>query len=179
MHGILTDRMLRKIDGVAIYHTYPHVDFASTGRRAARILHRLVTEKLRPVIARVVIPALVRGDELITRSGCYGELIREARRLELEGTAMSAGIMIGNPFTDVPELCSQVVVATAGRSDDGAVAQAEAIRLATEFWPVRHRMQGKLVPLERAIAQGTTIAGPVIFTDAPDATSSGATGDSN
>ncbi len=176
LHGVLTDRMLRQIDGVAIYHTYPHVDFASTGRRAARILHRLVSEKLRPVIARVVIPALVRGDELITRSGCYGELIREATRLELEGTAMSAGIMIGNPFTDVPELCSQVVVATAG---DKATAEAEAIRLATEFWPLRHRMQGKLVSLQRAIAQATTIDGPVIFTDAPDATSSGATGDSN
>ncbi len=176
LHGVLTDRMLRQIDGVAIYHTYPHVDFASTGQRAARILHRLVTDKLRPVIARVVIPALVRGDELITRSGCYGELIREATRLELEGTAMSAGIMIGNPFTDVPELCCQVVVATAG---DKATAEAEAIRLATEFWPLRHRMQGKLVSLQRAIAQATTIDGPVIFTDAPDATSSGATGDSN
>ena len=45
LHGILTDRMLRQIDGVAIYHTYPHVDFASTGQRAARILHRLVTEE--------------------------------------------------------------------------------------------------------------------------------------
>src|SRR5260370_24267884 len=89
---------------------------------------------------------------------------------------MHAGIMFGTPFPDVPELCSQVVVATAGEQ---AVAQAEAIRLATEFWPLRHRMQGKLVSLERAIAQATTIAGPVIFTDAPDATSSGATGDSN
>lgn len=27
---------------------------------------------------RVVIPALVWGDELITKSGCYGELICEA-----------------------------------------------------------------------------------------------------
>ena len=176
LHGILTDRMLRQINGVAIYHTYPHVDFASTGQRAARILHRLVTEKIRPVIARVVIPALVRGDELITKSGCYGELIREARRLELDGVAMSAGIMIGNPFTDVPELCCQAVVATTG---DEAVAKAEALRLAQEFWPRRHRMQGKLVSLERSIAQAASIAGPVIFTDAADATSSGATGDSN
>ena len=176
LHGILTDRMLRQINGVAIYHTYPHVDFASTGQRAARIVHRLVTDNIRPVIARVVIPALVRGDELITRSGCYGELIREARRLELEGTAMSAGIMIGNPFTDVPELCCQAIVATAG---DEAVAKAQALSLAQEFWPLRHRMQGKLVSLARAISQATSIAGPVIFTDAADATSSGATGDSN
>ena len=176
LHGILTDRMLRQINGLAIYHTYPHVDFASTGRRAAFIVHRLVTEKLRPAIARVVIPALVRGDELITKSGCYGELIREARRLELEGKAMSAGIMIGNPFTDVPELCCQVVVATAG---DEVLATNEALRLAREFWPLRHRMQGKLVSLERSIAQASSISGPVIFTDAADATSSGATGDSN
>ncbi len=176
LHGIMTDRMLRQINGVAIYHTYPHVDFASTGARAARILHRLVAEELRPVIARVVIPALVRGDELITKSGCYGELIREARRLELEGAAMSAGIMIGNPFTDVPELCTQVIVATSG---DEAVAKNEALRLARELWPLRHRMQGKLVTLARSIAQASSITGPVIFTDAADATSSGATGDSN
>jgi microcystin degradation protein MlrC len=176
LHGILTDRMLRQIDGLAIYHTYPHVDFASTGRRAATVLHRLLQGAKKPTIARAVIPALVRGDELITKNGCYGELIREARRLELEGAAMSAGIMIGNPFTDVPELCCQVVVAT---EDDEAKARAEALRLAREFWPLRHRMQGKLISLPRAIAQAASIPGPVIFTDAADATSSGATGDSN
>ena len=177
LHGILTERMLRQIDGLAIYHTYPHVDFASTGARAARVLHRLVTdESVRPIIARVTIPALVRGDELITKSGCYGSLIREARRLELEGVAMSAGIMIGNPFTDVPELCCQVIIATDGQAD---VAQQQALQLAREFWPLRQRMQGKFSSLERAIAQARSIAGPVIFTDAADATSSGATGDSN
>jgi len=176
LHGILTDRMLSQIDGLAIYHTYPHVDFASTGARAAHVLHRLMTGKVKPAIARVTIPAIVRGDELITKSGCYGSLIREARRLELEGVAMSAGIMIGNPFTDVPELCSQVIVATEGNAE---VAEQEAVKLAREFWPLRHRMQGKFSSLERAIAQARSIPGPVIFTDAADATSSGATGDSN
>src|SRR5205823_6341478 len=65
LHGILTDRMLRQVDGLSIYHTYPHVDFADTGRRAAALLVRLLKGDLRPVIARVVIPALVRGDELV------------------------------------------------------------------------------------------------------------------
>jgi microcystin degradation protein MlrC len=176
LHGILTDRMLRQVDGLAIYHTYPHVDFADTGRRAAKFLVRLLTTSVRPVIARVVIPALVRGDELITRSGCYGDLIREAQRIERDGTALAAGIMIGNPFTDVPELCSQVLVAT---DTNEATAAAEAVRLAAEFWPQRHRMQGKFISLERAIAQAATMQGPVVFTDAADATSSGATGDSN
>ena len=176
LHGILTDRMLRQVDGLAIYWTYPHVDFHDTGRRAAELLLRLMDGKARPTIARVVIPALVRGDELITKNGCYGDLLRECRRLEAEGIALAAGIMIGNPFTDVPELCSQVLIMTDG---DAAGAEREAVRLAQEFWPLRFRMQGKLIALDRAIAQAKSIEGPVIFTDAADATSSGASGDSN
>ena len=111
---------------------------------------------------------------LITRTGCYGNLIREAQRLEKEGKAMAAGIMIGNPFTDVPELCSQVIITA---EQDGDWAEAEAIRLANEFWPLRYRMQGKLIALDRAIAQAKWMNGPVVLTDAADATSSGATGE--
>lgn len=176
LHGICTDRMLRQIDALAVYHTYPHVDFADTGARAARLLIGLMQGGPPPCTARVVIPALVRGDELITATGCYGDLILECRRLQAEGRALAAAVMIGNPFTDVPELCSQVLVTTAG---DGAVARDEALRLAGEFWALRHRMQARLVPLPRAIAQARVLDGPVVFTDAADATSSGATGDSN
>lgn len=176
LHGICTDRMLRQIDGLTIYHTYPHVDFADTGARAARLLLHLMQSDARPVIARVVVPALVRGNELITATGCYGDLIRECQRIERNGSALAAGIMIGNPFTDVPELCTQVLVTTV---DDPELAQAEALRLADEFWPQRHKMQANLIALPRAIEQARTMKGPLLFTDAPDATSSGATGDSN
>jgi microcystin degradation protein MlrC len=176
LHGILTERMLAQIDGFAIYYTYPHVDFADTGRRAAELLLRIVDGKLKPVTARVVIPALVRGDELVTKSGCYGDILREARRLEHEGKALGAGVMIGNPFTDVPELCTQALICVEQKS---AATEREVLRLAQDFWRQRHRMQGKLIPLDRAIAQARTMDGPVIFTDAADATSSGATGDSN
>ena len=40
------------MNGVAVYHTYPHVDFADTGARAARLLVGLITDGLKPVIAR-------------------------------------------------------------------------------------------------------------------------------
>jgi microcystin degradation protein MlrC len=176
LHGILTERMLRQIDGLTIYHTYPHVDFADTGERAARLLLKLLKDGAKPVISRVVVPALVRGDELITETGVYGGVIRQAQKLEREGTALAAGFMIGNPFTDVPELCCQAVVVTDGNA---AGAESEAVRLAKSFWPDRAIMQGRLVSLDDAIAKAKTLAGPVIFTDAADATSSGATGDSN
>jgi microcystin degradation protein MlrC len=176
LHGILTDQMLRQIDGLTVYHTYPHVDVRDTGERAAQLLLTILADRVKTRLLRVTIPVLVRGDELITRTGCYGDLIREVKRLEREGAILAGGIMIGNPFTDVPELCSQVVLVTAGDQDRATEA---ASRLAREFWSLRYRMQAKLMSLERAIAQARVMEGPVAFTDAADAPSSGATGDSN
>jgi len=175
LHGIATARMLEHADAVVIYHTYPHVDFAETGARAARLLLRIMAGA-KPVTARVVVPALVRGDELITETGVYGAIVGEAAAMERDGRALAAGFLIGNPFTDVPELCSQAIVVTDG---DAAAAERAALRMAESFWPDRALMQGRLVALDDAIARTRTLAGTAIFTDAADATSSGATGDSN
>lgn len=176
LHGILTERMLRQVNGLTIYQTYPHVDFADTGQRAARLLLDIMTRGLKPMIARVKVPLLARGDECITRTGWFGDVIGEARLLEKTGKVLAAGVMIGNPFTDAPELCTQAVVVA---ENDGGLATREATRLANAMWAGRHRLVGKLVPVERAVALAKTFDGRVAFTDAADATSSGASGDSN
>lgn len=175
LHGILTDRMIKQVDGLTIYHTYPHTDFSDTGERAARLLMRIVAREVQPVMTRCTIPALVRGDELITETGCYGALIRQCQQLEQRESILAAGIMIGNPFTDVPELCSQVLVVTDG---DNQAANEKVLQLAQEFWALRHRMQSILVDIISAIEESAQLDGPVVFTDAADATSSGASGDS-
>jgi len=176
LHGILTERMLEQIDALTIYHTYPHVDLSDTGRRAARLLMRILDENLTPTIARVVVPALVRGDELKTETGVYGRSIRRAQELERSGVALAAGMMIGNPFTDVPELCSQSVVVTDG---DAEAAGRAALDMAKEFWQQRELMQAPLVSVTDAITAAKQLQGTAIFADAADATSSGASGDSN
>ena len=104
LHGILTDRMLEHSDAIVAYHTYPHVDFFETGQRAARLLLRIIAGEVRPVTAKVAIPALVRGDELITATGFFGQSIRIAQEVENGPGGLSAGMFIGNPFTDVPAL---------------------------------------------------------------------------
>ena len=173
LHGILTERMLENCDALTIYHTYPHVDLFSTGERTSRLLLRMLDEDLEPTIARVVVPTLVRGDELKTATGVYGESIRFAQALEESGKALTAGMMIGNPFTDVPELCSQAIVVTDNDPETAALEMAEA------FWPNRAKMQAPLVSIEEAITKAKKLTGTAIFADAADATSSGASGDSN
>jgi microcystin degradation protein MlrC len=177
LHGIITDRILRHCDGISIYHTYPHVDFFQTGARAAGLLLKILDGQARPTTARVPIPALVRGDELITATGLFGRSIRAAQAIEASPGGLSAGMFIGNPFTDVPELCSNAIVATDG---DPARAEREALALAAELWAVRERLQQPLTPLDEAVGAAAKLrGGTVVLVDAADATSSGAPGDSN
>lgn len=176
LHGILTRRMLAAIDGFTVLKTYPHVDFADTGARAARLLLKILREGLRPTFLRARIPALVRGDELVTKTGCYGDRLLEIGRLERKGRILAGGLFIGNPFTDVPELGCQVVFCHTG---DPTPLENEAVRIARAFWRDRARMQAKLWPLADAVELALALDGPVALTDAADATSSGATGDSN
>lgn len=177
LHGILTDRMLEHSDAIVAYHTYPHVDFFETGQRAARLLLRIVSGDVTPVTARVTIPALVRGDELITETGSIRHAVNAARAFEQGDGGVSAAMMWGNPFTDVPELQSCSVVVT---DNDVALAERGAIRIATLFWEHHESMRMPLVSLdEMARIANTHKGGTIALVDAADATSSGASGDSN
>ena len=174
LHGILTDRMLENSSSVVAYHTYPHVDFFETGQRAARLLLRIVDGKVRPVTAKVAIPALVRGDELITATGLFGECIRIAQQIESERPGLSAGMFIGNPFTDVPALQTYSFVVT---DNDRELAEKSALKIADSFWANHEKMRVPIVTLE-SMAKSVMSArsGTIGLVDAADATSSGASG---
>lgn len=179
LHGIVTDRMLTHIDALTAYRTYPHNDFGSTGARAAKLLLRIMQEDIYPVTAIVRIPALVRGDELITATGLIGNRIRECEAFEAAG-GLSGNMFWGNPFTDVPDLCSYAIMIADG---DEAMATSWAMKSAEAFWIDRAEMQAPLVSVEEAVHRAQRARdegkGTVILIDAADATSSGASGDSN
>ena len=178
LHGILTDRMVEHSDAIVAYHTYPHVDFFETGQRAARLLLCILAGEVKPVTAKVAIPALVRGDELITATGSFGESIRLAQAFENGPGGVSAGMFIGNPFTDVPELQTYSFVVT---DNDPELAEREALRIAESFWAHHEKMRVPLKSLDEmaAILASHDSGGTIALVDAADATSSGASGDSN
>jgi microcystin degradation protein MlrC len=176
LHGILTDRMLEHSDVITAFQTYPHVDFFETGQRAARLLMQLLAGKIRPVSVRVPIPALVRGNELITSTGMFGKCVREVIAIENSPGGLSGGMFIGNPFTDVPDLCSNAFLVT---DDDPERAEREAIRIAQMFWEMREHLHQPLTELSESVARAARANGRVVLVDAADATSSGAPGDSN
>ena len=176
LHGILTDRLIANSDIMVALHTYPHVDMRETGQRAARNLVRLLKGEAQPVVAHVVLPMLVRGDELITATGLFGQALARCKEFEASPSGLSALINIGNPFTDVPQLRTNVIVTSDG--DEQRACQL-AEELAQFMWEHRARMQAPLTRVDDAIAIARETEGMTVFSDAADATSSGASGDSN
>ncbi len=176
LHAIISDRLVRDSDIMVAFHTYPHMDMYETGQRAARNLLRLLTGGVKPTVARVRVPLLVRGDELITATGLYGQAIRTCQEFEATADGLSAAVIIGNPFTDVPNLRTNVIVTT---DNDPRRAQEVAESLARFMWNGRERMQAPLTSLDDAIQIANETEGLTVFSDAADATSSGASGDSN
>ena len=176
LHAVLTDRMIRSADILVPYHTYPHTDHYQAGQRAARNLLGLLSGHVCPKVACVPLPMLVRGDELLTATGQFGEAIRMCQSLEASEGGLAAGVIIGNAFTDVPALQSYVLVTT---NNDLPRAQVEAERIGRFMWQHRELFQATLTSLDKAIEQARRSDGLVVFSDAADATASGAAGDSN
>ena len=176
LHGILTDRLVGLSDAVVALHTYPHVDMRETGRRAARLLVRLLRGEVVPVVAQVKLPMLARGDELITATGLLGKATGRCQEFEATPAGLAALVNIGNPFTDVPQLRTNVIATTDG---DAAAARGLAEELAAFMWEHRRRLQAPLTSIVDAIGLAEATEGLTVFSDAADATSSGASGDSN
>ncbi|MBA62618.1 MAG: microcystin degradation protein MlrC [Planctomycetaceae bacterium] len=176
LHAILTDRMLELIDVVVPFHTYPHMDQYETGQRAANCLLKLMDGHVKPETVTVKLPLLVRGDELITATGKYGEAIRMCQEIEASETGLSAGVNIGNAFTDVPELRTNVLIV---RDGDRTQAEEDARRIARFMWEHRELFKAELISVEASIDVARQTNGLTVFSDAADATASGASGDSN
>jgi microcystin degradation protein MlrC len=96
--------------------------------------------------------------------------------IENSEAGLAAGVMIGNAFTDVPALQSNVLVTT---NDDPAGAEREAVRIGRFMWENRELFQAQLTSLDEAIRLANGTDGLTVFSDAADATASGASGDSN
>ena len=177
LHGIITDRLVAGIDAISFLHTYPHVDSRETGMRAARNLLRILDGEIkRPVTARVKIPMLARGNQLITKTGKFGEAIRRCQEIEASAWGVAAGVNLGNPFTDVPDLRSNTIVTV---DADERRAQDEAMWLARFMWDNRDLWFATMNSMKEIVEMAEKQDGLTVCGDPADSTASGASGDSN
>jgi microcystin degradation protein MlrC len=176
LHGNITQGMVDAADALVGFRTYPHVDMAETGHRAA--------EQLATVMARGApfaesfrrLPFLVPIAWQSTRAQ-PGQRIYELVSALETGPVASTSFFFGFPAADFPG-CGPTVI-TYGETQDAADAAADEIeRFVLDAEPL---LAGKTYDPDAAVIEAMRIAQtasrPVILADTQD--NPGAGGDSN
>lgn len=174
LHANLTRRMVQSADVLVGYHTFPHIDQVSCGRRAARAMSQLLRPGQRPRVSAWKLPLLTNTDGRTTDRGVLVSLWKELVAAEGHAEVLSTAIYMAQPWLDVPELGWTLYQAYLGERpplDPERVAQA--------CWQTRaHRQTPFLRPAELVPAALAIPGGPVAVSESHDATNSGAPGDS-
>ena len=173
------DRMLEQADAVVSYLTYPHVDFRETGRRAARLLLRILDEGVRPVTARVDDPGAGprrRADHRDRPPRPVHPARRRASRRAPAGCPPGSSSATRSPTSRSSSRASFVTT-----DGDAELAARRGARPGGGLLggPRADAAAARLARARRSRSPPRPPTGTVILTDAADATSSGASGDSN
>lgn len=177
-HANVTRQIAANVDGLIGYRTFPHIDYAETGYRAANLLFAIVRgEMARPVIRLAKAPMIVPAENHTTDRGPMLELLREAANGERAGASLATSLFAVQPWLDVAEMGFGVVVLGA----DAARAEAEAERLAALAWSKRGQFAVRLYSVEEAVrlALAEPKNGPLVISDSADSPGAGSPGDSN
>lgn len=180
LHANVTGRMLDAADALVAFRTYPHVDMAETGERAAVLLQRLLDRRAqggRPLHRDARrLPFLIPINGMCTLVEPARAMYARLAALETDGVA-SLSFAPGFPAADFPE-CGPVLW---GYGDD-AEAVESAVRalydkmLADEAaWQVPFLSPDEAVREAMRLAEGADK--PVVIADTQD--NPGAGGDSN
>src|SRR5215831_8495272 len=176
LHANVTRRMVQHADALIAYRTYPHVDMAQTGERAAHFLLSRLEGLGRPHSQLRRLPFLI---PLHTQS----TMLEPARTIYEKLAATEGGAVDTLSFTpafpaaDFPE-CGPAVMAY-GRSAESAARAADALRNAIEELegefdaPVYTPEEG----VRRAMAIARRATRPVVLADTQDNPGAGGNSD--
>lgn len=175
LHSNTTEAMLALSDGLIAYRTYPHIDMADTGRRAARYLDRLLRGDARPAKARRALPFLMPLTGMCTMLEPMAGVYRRLEELEREPGVRHVSFTPGFPPADIHD-CGPVVVAY---GDSQAVAEGAAEALAAHILQREAAFEVAMLPPGAAVAKAmrSNALKPFVLADVQDNSGAGATSD--
>jgi len=119
-HANITPAMVEHSDALAAYRTYPHLDIAATGRRAAHLLKRIFAEGAKPAKALRHLPYIIPLTQQCTLIDPAKGIADAAEAASGNGAA-DVSFAAGFPPADVAE-CGPSILAYGW--DAGAVEKA-------------------------------------------------------
>lgn len=176
LHANVTRRMVALSTAIVGYHTYPHIDMFETGQKAARLLLRILSGAVKPVMAFRKLPLIIQAEKSQTSSGPMQKLIAVEEKWEQGGQAEAVSMFPVQPWMDIAEMGCAVVSVTNGNA---RAAQKQVDTLARRLWDEKELYEPELTPVEEAISRALAMeGGPVVLAESSDSTGSGSPGDS-
>ncbi|MCV0349684.1 MAG: M81 family metallopeptidase [Nitratireductor sp.] len=176
LHGNTTQLMVDEADLLVAFRTYPHVDMAETGRRAAEGLDRLMARGRPFASAFRRLPYLTSIPWQCTFIEPAKSLYEEVAALEA-GPVASVSYWMGFPAADI-EACGQTVLVYAETQD---AADRAADQLYARIMEAEEAFAGRAWGPDEGVREAMRIAEgasrPVVIADTQD--NPGAGGDSN
>ena len=176
LHANVTLGMLSFADGLVAYRTYPHIDMADTGARAAKFLQLRLDGMPRPAYAWRQMPFLIPINAQCTDLEPGRSIYRAVAALESDDVP-SVSFCPGFPAADFAD-CGATVWAY-GRTDALAASACASIAAMVEQAETKWQMEilDADAAVKRAIRTATNARKPVVIADTQD--NPGAGGDSN
>ena len=175
LHANITEKVMKNVDFISGYQTYPHLDIFETGYRAAqRLCERLQGKATKT--ARVALPQIAPAHAYTTGSGNLAKLMQKAKAYKDSGEIVDYNIFQAQPWLDVEEISSTVVVCA--ETED--VAKRVATELAKDEFALRKELMGApLLTMEEVLqkALNNQTGKPIVLADAADSPNAGACGD--
>lgn len=174
LHANVTRQMIEYADVMVAYRTYPHIDMAETGKRAAEVLHRLLSGERKPHKALEALPFLIPLPWQCTVTEPGGAVYRDLERIERE-TGVLLSFTPGFPAADFED-CGGVVfgyATDAGRTRSAVQALREAIcRREGEF-------AGRIYDADTGVAEAMRrpAGKPMVLADTQDNPGAGGSSD--
>ena len=177
LHGNISPEFCDLVSALVIYRTYPHVDMAETGRRAARVFDTILRCEKLPYKSFRQVDFMVPITAQSTRRQPGQQLYQKLESLEIQGV-LSVDLAFGFPPADIPN-CGISVFACG--YDQAAVTAATATVVAA-LAAAEDSFDDQLMTVDDAVQTAGDLAKqaqrPVIIADPQDNPGAGSSGDS-
>ena len=133
LHGNVSARVARGLDGLSAYRTAPHIDVLETHQRALAMLQRALTTGERPRLMRVPVPLLLTGERTSTEDEPARRLYAALPAFDAHPGVWDTSLLVGYAWADEPRTCASAVVT----GSDPEALRRTAHEVATAYWDAR------------------------------------------
>jgi microcystin degradation protein MlrC len=175
MHANVSSRLVDHTDVLVAYQTNPHVDPRIRARHCTDMLLATIRGDHAPATVLVPIPVALHIAVQDTSTGAIADLLDVTRTVESEYGLLSASLVEGFPYADVPQMGMSVITIADG---DTKAATEAAELIATAVWNRRHDLTTRLPIPADALEESAATTEPTLVLDVGDNIGGGSTGDS-